>query len=74
MDLVAGRSIEQGRIRDARDHTFGMFAGGRTVCGDVCPFKRVGGLEFELPLVPDDGVIAGVRLYFDGAMPGFEAR
>ena len=50
-----------------------MLAGGRTVCGDVCRFKRVGGLEFELPLVPDDGFIAGVRLYFDGAMPGFEA-
>jgi hypothetical protein len=47
---------------------------GRTVRCDVCRFKRVGGLELELPLVPNDGVVAGVRLYFDGAMPSVEAR
>ena len=47
---------------------------GRAVRCDVCRFKRVGGLELELPLVPNDGVVAGVRLYFDGAMPSVEAR
>jgi hypothetical protein len=47
---------------------------GGTVRCDVCQFKRVGGLELELPLVPNDGVVAGVRLYFDGAMPSVEAR
>ena len=47
---------------------------GRTVRCDVCRFKRVGGLELELPLVPNDGVLAGVRLYFNGAMPSVEAR
>jgi hypothetical protein len=66
--------IERRRIHDARDHTVGMPARGRTVRCDVCRFKRVGGLELELRLVPDDGVVAGVRLYFDGAMPSVEAR
>ena len=47
---------------------------GRTVRCDVCRFKRVGGLELELPLVPNDGGVAGVRFYFDGAMPSVEAR
>jgi hypothetical protein len=47
---------------------------GRTVRCDVRRFKRVGGLELELPLVPNDGGVAGVRLYFDGAMPSVEAR
>ena len=47
---------------------------GRTVRCDVCRFKRVGGLELELPLVPNDGLVTGVRLYFDGAMPSVEAR
>jgi hypothetical protein len=51
-----------------------MLARGRTVRCDVCRFKRIGGLELELRLVPDDGVVAGVRLYFDGAMPSVEAR
>ena len=59
---------------DARDHTVGVLAGGRTVSCDACRFKRVGGLELELRLVLDDWVIAGVRLYFDGAMHGVEAR
>jgi hypothetical protein len=66
--------IERRRIHDARDHTLGMLARGRTVRCDVCQFKCVGGLELELRLVPDDGVVAGVRLYFDGAMPSVEAR
>ena len=66
--------LERLRIRDARDHTVGILARGRTVRCDVCRFKRVGGLELELRLVPDDGVVAGVRLYFDGAMPSVEAR
>jgi hypothetical protein len=66
--------LERSRIRDARDHTFGILALSRTVRCDVCRFKRVGGLELELRLVPDDGVVAGVRLYFDGAMPSVEAR
>jgi hypothetical protein len=48
-----------------------MLAGGRTGRCYVCRFKRVGGLELELRLVPNDGFIAGVRFYFDGAMPGF---
>jgi hypothetical protein len=47
---------------------------GRTVRCDVCKFKRVGGLELELPLVPNDRGVAGVRLYVDGAMPSVEAR
>jgi hypothetical protein len=47
---------------------------GRAVRSDVCGFKRVGGLELELPLVPNDGLVAGVRLYLDGAMPSVEAR
>ena len=47
---------------------------GSTVRCNVCRFKRVGGLELELPLVPNDGGVAGVRLYFDGAMPSVEAR
>jgi hypothetical protein len=51
-----------------------VFGRGRTVLCDVCRFKRVGGLELELPLVPNDGGVAGVRLYFDGAMPSVEAR
>lgn len=66
--------MERLRIRDARDHTVGILARGRTVRCDVCRFKRVGGLELELRLVPDDGLVAGVRLYFDGAMPSVEAR
>jgi len=41
---------------------------------DVCQFKRIGGLELELRLVPVDGGIAGVRLYFDGAMHGVKTR
>ena len=71
---MPGAQIERWRIHGARDHTVGMFARGRTVCCDVCWFKRVGGLELELRLVFDDGVVAGVRLYFDGAMPRVEAR
>ena len=59
---------------DACDHTVGVSALGRTIRCDVFRFKRVGGLELELRLVPDDGVVAGVCLHFDGAMPGFEAR
>jgi len=59
-------------MHDARDHTIGMLARGWTVRCDVCRVKRVGGLE--LRLVPNDGVVAGVRLYFDGAMPSVEAR
>jgi hypothetical protein len=51
-----------------------MPAIGRTVRCDVCRVKRVSGLECELRLVPDDGFIAGVRLYFNGAMPNIEAR
>ena len=66
--------IERRRIHDARDHTVGILARGRTVRCDVCRFKRVGGLELELRLVPDDGVVTGVRLYFDGAVLSVEAR
>jgi hypothetical protein len=51
-----------------------MFARGGTVRCDVRQFKRVVGLELELRLVPDDGGIAGVRLYFDGAMYGVKTR
>ena len=47
---------------------------GRTVRCDLCQFKRVGGLELEVPLVSNDGGVAGVRLYFDDAMPSVEAR
>ena len=72
--MGAGSSVERWRTHDARDHTVGMLARGRTVRRDVCRFKGVGGLELELPLVPADGVVAGVRLYFDGAMPSVEAR
>jgi hypothetical protein len=71
---MPGAQIERWKIHDARDHTVGMLARGRTVRCDVCRFKRVGGLELELRLVPDDGVVARVRLYFDGAMPSVEAR
>jgi hypothetical protein len=66
--------IKRWKIRDARDHTVDVLGRGRTVRCDVCRFKRVGGLELELRLVPDDGVVAGVRLYFDGAMRSVEAR
>ena len=51
-----------------------MLAIGRAVRCDVYRFKRVSGLEYELRLVPDDGFIAGMRLYFNGAMPSVEAR
>ena len=51
-----------------------MLGRGRTVRCDVCQFKRVGGLELELPLVLNDGFVAGVRLYVDDAMPSVEAR
>ena len=71
---MPGAQIERWIIHDARDHTIGLLARGWTVRCDVCRFKRVGGLELELRLVPDDGVVAGVRIYFDGAMPSVEAR
>jgi hypothetical protein len=71
---MPGAQIEQRRIHDARDHTVSMFTRGGTVRCDVCQFKRIGGLELELRLVPVDGGVAGVRLYFDGAMHGIEAR
>ena len=74
VSVDAGSSIKRWRIHDARDHTVDVLGRGRTVRCDVCRFKRVGGLELELRLVPDDGVVAGVRLYFDGAMPSVEAR
>jgi hypothetical protein len=66
--------IERWRIHDARDHTVGMLDRGRTVRCDVYQFKRVGGLELELRLVPVDGLVTRVRLYFDGAMPSVKAR
>jgi hypothetical protein len=66
--------IERWTIHDARDHTVGMLARGRTVRCDVYRFKRVDGLELELRLVPVDGLVARVRLYFDGAMPSVKAR
>lgn len=74
VSVVAGRSIERQRIHDARDHTVSMLVISRTVRCDVFRFKRVSGLECELRLVPDGGFIAGVRLYFNGAMPSVEAR
>jgi hypothetical protein len=74
VSVDAGSSIERWRIYNACDHTVSLPADGRTVRYYVCRFKRVGGLELELRLVPDDGFVSGVRLYFDGAMPGIEAR
>jgi hypothetical protein len=44
--------IERWRIHGARDHTVGMLARGQTVRCDVWLFKRAGGLELELRLVP----------------------
>jgi hypothetical protein len=66
--------IKKWRIHDARDHTVGILDRGRTVRCDIHQFKRVGGLELEIRLVPDDGRVARVRLYFDGAMPRVKAR
>src|SRR5215469_2025890 len=40
-------------MRDARDHTAGILARGRTIRCDVCRFKRVGGLELELRLMTE---------------------
>jgi hypothetical protein len=74
VSVDAGGSIERWRIHNARDYTVSLLADVRTVRYYVCRFKRVGGLEHELRLVPDDRFVAGVRLYFDGAMPGIEAR
>ena len=74
VSVNAGSSIERWRIYNARDRTVCLLADERPVRYDVCRFKRVGGLELELRLVPDDRFVAGVRLYFDGAMPGVEAR
>jgi hypothetical protein len=71
---MPGAQIERWSIHDARDHTVDVLGRGRAVRCDVCRFKRVGGLEFQLRLVPDNGLVAGVRLYFDGAMPSLEAR
>jgi hypothetical protein len=71
---MPGAKIERWRIHDARDHTVDVLGRGWTVRCDVSRFKRVGGLELQLCLVPDNGLVAGVRLYFDGAMPSVEAR
>ena len=71
---MPGAQIERWRIHDARDPTVSMLARDGTVRCDVWHLKRVGGLELELRLVPVDGGVAGVRLYFDDAMHSVKTR